>query len=228
LKTTFGYESPYEHLARVMSGYIPQNELDRAVIIGQFEMIQRTVFSAQSGGIEIRHPVEVLTRSDVDSSKAWLITIGDQVVEGFGDPTISNPGYKLYSIDSSNSLKPRIATIEDFSNPCPSTADSGWACGAETSITLTSLFPRNTSLDLMFEVSDQLAGQELEFVLGDATIVGSFEEGIAGVFAKLPNSSAAEVLTIRLKSPDNDSSFEGERFIKPIWGYSRATIGASG
>jgi hypothetical protein len=66
LKTTFGYESPYEHLARVMNGYIPQNELDRAVIIGQFEMIQRTVFSAQSGGIEIRHPIDVLSRSDVD------------------------------------------------------------------------------------------------------------------------------------------------------------------
>jgi phosphoglycerol transferase len=228
LKTTFGYESPYEHLARVLSGYIPQNELDRAVIIGQFEMIQRTVFSAQSGGIEIRHPVDVLSRSDVDPAKAWLITIGDQVVEGFGEPMVSNPGYKLYSIDPSNSLKPRIHTIEDFSNPCPSSSDSGWACGAETSLSLTSPFPRNTSLDLMFEVSDGLAGKELEFVLGDATVVGSFDAGIAGVFAKLPNTGSSEVLTIRLKSPDNDSSFEGERFIKPIWGYSRATIGASG
>ena len=228
LKTTFGSETAYEHLARVMSGYIPQDELDRAVIIGQFEMIQRTVFSSGSGGIEIRHPVDVLSRSDVDPAKAWLITIGDQVVEGFGEPNVSNPGYKLYSLDPSNSLKPRVETIEEFSNSCPGSSDSGWACGAETSISLASMFPRNTSLDLIFEVSDRLAGQEIEFVLGNASIVGSFEAGIAGVFAKFPNSSPTEFLTIRLKSPDNASSFEGKRFIRPIWGHSKATIGASG
>jgi hypothetical protein len=228
LRTTFGYETPYEHLARVMSGYIPQAELDRAVIIGQFEMIQRTVFSAGSGGIEIRHPVDVIARSDIDPSKAWLITIGDQVVDGFGEPTVSNPGYKLYSLDPANSLQPRNETIAEFSNPCSNPSDSDWSCGAETSITLSSPFPRNTSFELVFEVSDWAAGQELEFILGDATIVGSFEEGISGVFAKLPNTTSSEFLTIRLKSPDSTESSAGKPFIRPIWGYSRATIGSAG
>jgi phosphoglycerol transferase len=228
LRTTFGYESPYEHLARLLSGYIPQAELDRAVIIGQLEMIQRTVFSAGSGGIEIRHPVDVISKSEIDPSKAWLIAIGDQVVDGFGEPTVSNPGYKLYSLDPSNSLQPRNETIEDFSNPCSNLSDSDWSCGAETSISLSSPLPRNASLDLVFEVSDWAAGQELEFILGDATIVGSFEEGISGVFAKLPNTTSSESLTIRLKSPDSTASSAGKPFIRPIWGYSRATIGSAG
>ena len=224
LKSTFGYEIAYEHLARVLNGYIPQSELDRSVLIGQFEMIQRTVFSAMTGTAEIRHPVEVLNRTDLDPSKAWLIAIGDQVVEGFGEPTVSGGGYRLYSLDPSNGLRPRNETIDGLTHPCIDTSDPGWSCGAETSVSFKSKFPANSSVDFMFEVSEWAAGKELEFTLGDASLSGQFGKGIASVFIKFTNSSSAETLTVRIKPGSTERSDEGLRLIRPIWGNSKSTI----
>jgi|688.fasta_scaffold178496_2 phosphoglycerol transferase len=224
LKTTFGYEMAYEHLARVLSGYVPQAELDRAVMIGQFEMVQRTVFSSMTGTMEVRHPVDVLSRADVDPSKAWLITIGDQVVEGFGEPTVTNEGYKLYSLNPLNELKPRSQTIETVTNNCPNNSDQGWSCGTETSVFFNSSFPANASVDFIFEVSEWAAGKELEFTLGDAVLIGQFEKGIASVFGKFTNSSSAESLIIRVKSDSTEESQEAVRLIRPIWGNSKVAI----
>jgi hypothetical protein len=177
-----------------------------------------------TGTAEVRHPVDVLSRADIDPSKTWLITIGDQVVEGFGEPTITNEGYKLYSLNPSNELKPRDQTISNVTNPCLDTSDEAWSCGAETSVSFDSSFPANASVDFIFEVSEWAAGKELEFTLGDAVLSGQFEKGIAGVFVKFTNSSSEESLIIRAKSDSTEESQEAVRLIRPIWGNSKVTI----
>jgi hypothetical protein len=224
LRSTFGNELAYEHIARVLNDFIPQGELDRTLLVGQYEMLQRTVFSSLTGKAEIRPPIDFLDASDVDSSKAWLVTIGDQVVTGIGQPTIVGGGYRMYSLDPSNSLIPRTQTIESFSGSCPGASDVGWSCGIETAISLKESFPAGASVDLIIEISEDLSGQELEFVLGDATISGQFEKGISSLFVKFPNSLPAETLTVRVAAGQKNALPNQSKFIRPIWGRAKPTL----
>jgi phosphoglycerol transferase len=224
LKTNFGQELGYENIARVLSEFIPQNETDRTVIYGQNELMQRTVFSARSGGIEIRPESESgLDIADIDPTKAWLVTVGDTVLQGIGEPTIIGLGYKMYSLDPENTLIPRNETVTSFSSACSGEVDAEWACGSETSIVLTSGLSDKATVDLIFELSEAASQNEIEFVLGDASIRGKFGPGISSVFAKFTNTSPADKLTIR--SLPNQSSAIGpqERFIRPMWGNSADT-----
>jgi hypothetical protein len=224
LKTNFGQELGYENIARVLSEFIPQNETDRTVIYGQNELLQRAVFSARSGGIEIRPESESgLDIADIDPTKAWLVTVGDTVLRGIDEPTITGLGYKMYSLDPENTLIPRYETITSFSSACSGKGDAEWACGSETSIVLTSGISNKATVDLIFELSEAASQNEIEFVLGDDSIRGKFEPGISSVFVKFTNTSPADKLTIR--SLPNQSSTIGpqERFIRPMWGYSADT-----
>ena len=42
LKNTLGGELAYEHVARVFHDFLPQGEVDRLLLVGQYEMMQRT------------------------------------------------------------------------------------------------------------------------------------------------------------------------------------------
>lgn len=225
LKTNFGNELAFEHVARVLRDFLPQEELDRALLVGQYEMMQRTIFSSLTGSAEIRSPsAEGLDRKDIDSSKSWLVTIGEQAVIGLPQPSIFGGGYKMYSLDPSNSLKPRSQTIVNFSGNCPEASDAGWSCGIETTIRLHGFFPANASVDLIFEIPEWVSGQELEFVLGDETISGQFEEGISSLFMKFSNSAPTETLIVRVAAV-NKSALENQgKFIRPIWGQAKPTL----
>jgi phosphoglycerol transferase len=225
LKTNFGNELAFEHVARVLRDFLPQEELDRTLLVGQYEMMQRTIFSSLTGSAEIRSPsAEGLDRKDIDSSKTWLVTIGEQAVTGLPQPSIFGGGYKMYSLDPSNSLIPRTQTIESFSGSCPGSSDVGWSCGIETTIALEESFPAGASVDLIIEISEDLSGQELEFVLGDATISGQFEKGISSLFVKFPNSLPAETLTVRVAAGQKNALPNQSKFIRPIWGRAKPTL----
>jgi hypothetical protein len=218
LKTTFGEESGYEHIARILSGYIPQSETDRAMLVGQYEVLQRTAFSSLTGSLEIRPPVAILDKSDVDPSKSWLVTVGDQAVSGFEEPTIVGGGYKMYSLDPSNSLIPRNNTVVSFSNTCETVADSDWACGKETEVILQGGFPSNANVDLIIELSPKASEGEIELVLGGAAISGKLSTGINAVNVKFSNASPVETLLLRSKSSDAVGLNIDSRFVRVLWG----------
>jgi phosphoglycerol transferase len=224
LKTNFGQEMGYENIARVLSEFIPQNETDRTVIYGQNEVLQRTVFSARSGSIEIRPESQSgLNIAEIDPAKAWLVTVGDAVLKGIGNPTIVGLGFNMYSLDSKNSLAPREKTISSFSSACSSEGDAQWACGSETSIVLSSGFSNKATVHLIFELSEAASQNEIEFALGDASIRGKFGPGISSVFIKFTNPSPTDKLTIRSLPDQSGAPGSQEKFMRPMWGYSSET-----
>ena len=219
LKSTFGQEMSYEHIARVLRDFIPQNEVDRTVMYGQYEVLQRTAFSALSGGIEIRSLSEgALEIGGIDQAKAWLLALGDAEVIGFSEPTIVGAGYRMYSLDSSNSLIPRNERVIEFSNACPNIEDSDWACGSMTEVTLQGGFPSNANVDLIIELSPEASEGEIEIVLGGAVASGKFSPGINAINVKFSGTSPVETLLIRAKSSDAIGLGIDSRFVRVLWG----------
>jgi hypothetical protein len=224
LRTTFGAETAYEHVARVLRDFIPQDELDRAVLVGQNEMSQRTIFSSMTGSATVLGNVDSgLDRKDLDASKSWLIAIGEPVLTGFGEPTIKGLGYNMYSLDSGNLLKPRNNPISEFSNLCPTASSAGWACGNEVAIKLEGPIPARANVDLIFELTEDAAESEIELVLGDAVISGKLSAGINAVNVKFSNSTSVDSLVVRLANRESQNDLQPERFLRPIWGLAKTT-----
>ena len=221
LKDTFGEEGGYEHIARILSGYLPQSETDRAVLVGQYEVLQRTAFSSLTGSLDLRPPVGVLDKSDIDPSRSWLVTVGDQAVSGFEEPTIVGGGYKMYSLDPSNSTKPRTTTIESYSGACPGSNSQKWVCGLETRISLNKAFSPSSRVDIILEVSENFAGREFEFTLGDASLKGKLDGGVVALSVKFANSFEEKYLEIKVSGLTSNSQNQNQEFIRPIWASSK-------
>jgi hypothetical protein len=224
LRTTFGEETAYEHVARVLRDFVPQDELDRAVLVGQNESAQRIIFSSMTGGVTILGDVDSgVDREDLDASKSWLIAIGEPLLTGFGEPAIQGLGYSMYSLDSRNLLQPRNSRIFEFSNLCPTSSSAGWACGNEVAIKLEGPLPAMANLDLIFELSEGAAESEIEMVLGDAEISVKLSAGINAVNVKFSNSFSVDSLVVRFTPGENQNNLQSERFLRPIWGLAKTT-----
>jgi hypothetical protein len=218
LRETFGYETAYEHLSRVIRDFLPQEEADRLVAVGQVEMLQRTLFSSLTGSAQIQSPPT--DRTSLDPTRSWLVTIGEPVLTGFEAPTIKSFGYNFYSLDPSNKLTARTDRIHSFSGACPQMIDNDWVCGSETKVVLNQNFPPNANVDLVFEVSKEAAGGEIELVLGEASISGQLSEGLNSVNVKFSNVGFEESLVIRAKDPNRLSLNADSRFVRVLWGLA--------
>ena len=218
LRATFGEETAYEHLARVIRDFLPQDEADRLVAVGQVEMLQRTLFSSLTGSAYIQSPP--IDRATLDPTRSWLLTIGEPVLTGFEDPTIKNFGYSLYSLDSSNKLTPRNNRVLSFSGACPQVTDKDWACGTETKVFLDRSFPTNANVDLIFELSQEAASAEIELILGDAAISGSLSAGLNSMNVKFTNTTPQESLMIKVKNPSGIGLTGESKFVRIVWGLA--------
>jgi phosphoglycerol transferase len=218
LRATFGEETAYEHLSRVIRDFLPQDEADRILLVGQYEMLQRTVFSSLTGSAQIQSsPDGSLDKSSIDPSRSWLLTIGEIPVNGFGAPTIRGFGYNMYSLDPKNTLIPRSNNGVSLSGVCPSAVDAEWACGSETNIFMNRPFPPNANIDLVFELSKEAADGEIELVLGEASISGQLSEGLNSVNVKFSNAGFEESLVIRVKDPTSLNPSADSRFVRVLW-----------
>ena len=218
LRVAFGNQSAYDHVARILNSFLPREESDRVFMVGNLELLQRTVFSALTGSAEIRPSVETLDKSDVDPSRSWVIAFEEQTVTGFDEPTIVGQGFRMYSMDPNNLLSPRTTTIEGFTGTCPEASQQSWACGKELKLTFLSPFSANATVDMIFEVSEWAAGKELEFSLGGSAFVGQFDQGLSSALLRFTNSAPSESMTIRIVSPVAEDSSEVNKLIRPIWG----------
>jgi phosphoglycerol transferase len=218
LKTAFGSEMGYEHIARVVSSFLPQDEADRVVFYGQNEVLQRIVFSSLTGTAQIIPLNDAgIDRSDIESSKSWLIALGDPALRGFGEPTISGGGYDMYSLDESNALAPRVAKEFSGSSPCPESEAPEWSCGTETSVSLGGSFPIGANVDVVLEVSDQAALGEFEFTLGDATVTGPLAPGLNSLNINFQNTKPEKFLVIRHLGAKSESEISPQKFVRVVW-----------
>ncbi len=208
LVANFGQDSVHDQLGRVLRNYLPQEELDRAVLIGDNNTtMERALFGALTGGARaLLAPAEGFELDTLPAGTTWLIKVGEPNVEGLPPALFSGSGYSLYYLGSSPSTAPRKTNLVDFSNPCPDASESSWSCGAETEVILSSTIPQRAQIDVLVNVSELASKGELEFVVGDSVLVGQIPQGGNSLSLQFTNNTEADFLTIRHKGQKEDSS----------------------
>jgi hypothetical protein len=195
----FGKDSTYDQLARVLWNYLPQVELDQTILIGDDSALTaRVLFGTMSGGAtSIQSGEEDIPLESLDPEIRWLVNVGDAGVSGLPSPLITGPTYKIYSLKSDNSLIPRNNDLSSMSNLCVDSATPGWSCGATTLVSFAAPVPALGEVDLIFEVSEQASAGELDFVLGESTLRGTFPQGIYSLTLSFTNASAESEMIIQ-------------------------------
>jgi hypothetical protein len=218
LVTSFGKDSSFDQLGRVLRNYLPQAELDRSALIGENQtLLERALFGALTGEAQmIRAGEEPISLESLGPEISWVVKVGEADITGLPEPLITGSGYTIYSLATGNSLVPRNNDFESASEFCATPTNSGWICGDDTIVSLGAQVPARGELDLMIDVSERVADTELELVLGDSILTGTFPKGIYSVTLSFTNSSPASELIIRSKTPQEDTADEDSRFVRIV------------
>jgi phosphoglycerol transferase len=220
LKANFA-QGVWEHVALVLRGFLPQNELDRVLLVGQYEMLQRTAFSAMTGSASLQSPPEVpLERASLSKDLSWLVVVGDAPLAGFDSPTIRGGVYSLYALDPTNSIEVRTDQVLSFTGSCPEGEWSTWICEDEAEISLQSGFPAESNLSLIIEVEETIASVGLELSIGDSAASVQLEPGLSSLNLQFLNSSSAESLKIRITKNDGEVLPDKRGAIRVLWGVA--------
>jgi len=218
LTTSFGKDSTYDQLGRVLRDYLPQVELDKTVLIGDTAtLMERALFGALTGEAKvIRSGEEAIDIKALDPGIRWVVTVGDANITGLPQALITGPVYSFYSLKVDNSLTPRNNEFASMTALCADPANTGWACGADTLVSFKRAVPASGEIDLIFDVSEQAAAGELEFVLGESVLAGTFPQGIYSLTLSFTNSSAESELIIRSKAAGDSGSTEEVRLVRIV------------
>jgi phosphoglycerol transferase len=202
LTESFGKVDAYQQIGRFLHNYLPKDDLDKTVLFGDDAVaMQRTLFYTLSGGASYL----VGTQSSFDKGlinpdTRWVLVFGEPLTE-LGQSHLTGPGYVLYSLAGQTSDLPKSSELKGISNACDGLVNAGWACGTETAITVEGSFPAKANVDLVIDVSDAIAGTDLEFTLGDSIGVISVPAGRFAVSLSFQNVVEAEKLLIRSNAP---------------------------
>jgi hypothetical protein len=218
LTANFGKDSTYDQLGRVLRNYLPQVELDKTVLIGDNStLMERALFGALTGEAKIiRSGEEALDVETLDPEIRWAVTVGEAKVTGLPQSLILGEGYSIYSLKSDNSLRPRTNGIASMTKLCTDAANMGWVCGRDTLISFTSPVPAFGEIDLIFEVTNEAASSELEFVLGESILAGAFPNGIYSLNLSFTNASAESDLIVRSKSQAGSVSGDEVKLLRIV------------
>jgi phosphoglycerol transferase len=199
LVQNFGQDTTYDHLGRVLRDYIPEDELNQTVLVGDNNTnMERALFTSLSGTARaVLAPAEGLNLAELDNTNRWLVKVGEPVINELGEPTIQGRGYALYSLSDSNTLVPRKNEFLAATSPCSSGDSTGWSCGSETFATLEGLIPQRARLDIVLEISEAAAQRELEFVVGDSSVKGTLPAGVFTTSLSFTNLTANESMIVR-------------------------------
>jgi len=105
-----------------------------------------------------------------------------------------------------------------FSNECLDQSDLGWACGAETEVSLNGEFSPNANVDLVIELSQEASEFEIELVIGDSSVYGKLTPGLNALSVQFSNSEAQEILSIRAKGAEATLLGANSKFVRVLWG----------
>jgi hypothetical protein len=72
------------------------------------------------------------------------------------------------------------------------------------------------NLDLIFDVSERAAASELEFVLGQSVLAGTFPPGIYSLTLSFTNASAESELIIRSKGAVDSGGSQEVRLVRIV------------
>jgi phosphoglycerol transferase len=199
LVTSFGKDSTFDQLGRVLRNYLPQDELDKAILIGDNPTaMERVLFEALTGGAKvIRSSEDAIDVKTMGPDVSWIIQVGEASLTGLPQPLISGPTYSLYSLRTDNLLVPRKNDFGSITGSCLEPENLGWACGTETVIELGRSIPARGEIDLIIDVSEEAALGDLEFALGDSVFAGTLPKGIYSFTINFENTSPQSSITVR-------------------------------
>jgi phosphoglycerol transferase len=177
LHEKFGQDIVSDDLARILRTALPQDQVDRTVIVGPGVVeMDRVLFGVLSGSAR----AHVLTEPSSDLSfvkpeDLWLVTLGEVELEGLNPDAVRGFGYSLHSLSSGAKIEPRGGEPFMLSNLCSSPENTGWACGNETTIEWMYGNPKGEIIDIIFEVKGE--NQEVVLKLGSSQLEGFFSQG---------------------------------------------------
>lgn len=208
LVSNFGQDSVHDQLGRVLKNFLPQAELDRAVLVGDNNTtMERALFGSLSGGAKaILAPEEGFDVANVPPGTLWLVKVGEPLILGIDQPDVSGNGYSLYSLSPQNKLKPRFTELTNFSGQCAQIELSDWSCELSTDVILKEPLGPNAEIDLIVEVSEGASASEIEFIVGDSVLTGSLPAGTSSLTLNFTNAASVDVLTIRSKNQERVDS----------------------
>ena len=214
----FGQDRYADQLGRVLRNYLPQEELDKTVLIGDSGIeMQRALFGALSGGataIKVRE--DVYNVSELTRGTRWVVKVGEPNVVGLDEPVILGPGYSIHSLSKSNSLKPKTAGEFTVTESCTNPTNQGWLCGASAEIRLREAALTSAEVDILIDVSNEAAKSEIEFELGGSRLRLTGSPGILSFTLNFDNSEPASAIFMRSTAGDLPVESEETRFIRVI------------
>ena len=218
LNQNFGGDSVHDQLGRLLHNYLPQGELDRALLVGDDGVqLQRALFSSLSGqaGYITLSGTE-LEMSELDSNISWLVVVGEPNIKGLPNPDLTANGYSLYSLDPANSFAARNSGGFTFSGLCESPDSAEWACGGETVLTFPETLPVNASIDLIVEVSEAASKNPLSLTVGNSVIEALFPSGLSAVTLNFSNISPENTVVISQQESDGVVLSAKNRLLRPV------------
>jgi hypothetical protein len=218
LQNSFGNDTSFDHLGRVLSDYLPQEELDRTVLVGDNNStMERVLFSARTGSATaVLAPTDGFDINELDPNVKWVVRVGEPVVTGLGTATISGPGYSIHNLSSADSFDPRSDDKLAVTNPCESPDDKSWSCGPSVIVSYEFSKGNGTTIDVLLEVSELAAQGEIEFVLGQTVLAGQLPVGIYALALDFPLESVGGELIIRAAAGSPSSSATTEKFVRVV------------
>ena len=218
LQNYFGNDSSFDHLGRVLSDYLPQEELDRTVLVGDKNTsMQRALFSARTGAATpFLVPSTGLDISELDPSVMWVVRVGEPVVTGLATPTISGPGYSIHNLSETSPSAPRSDDKVSVSDQCETSDNEGWSCGPSAIVSYDFIKGNGTAIDILLDVSETAAQGEIEFVLGQTVLTGQLPAGVYALALDFPLESVGGELIVRAGAGSPSDSAMTERFVKVL------------
>ena len=216
LVANFGKDTSLDHLSRVLRDYIPQDELDKSVVVGESHTnVERVLFGSLSGGAKLGQVGEAgFDISNIGPEVNWVVNAGENVVRGFGPPHISGPGFAIYSTNEANRFIPRNNDVLSMAGLC---LDRAWGCGNEVQVKLDSKIGRAGVVDLILDVSEIASKGNIEFVAGDVVLAGQLPPGLFALSLSFPGQSEIGNLIIRA-GLDSEAARSGpaDKFVRVV------------
>jgi phosphoglycerol transferase len=219
LQSTFGRDTTYDHLGRVLRDFLPQDELDRTVLIGDNNTtMERALFSSLSGEARaLLAPLDGVDVTKFEDDVQWIVRVGEPTVSGLGSPVISGDGFSIHKVSSGEPSRPRSNSLVSVSNLCDGGAELGWTCGSSSVVDYRPQASGQVVVDLVLEISDIAAQGDLEFQIGQSSFRGTLPQGNFALTISFAGETKGGQLLIRA-TPESPAAQSGvdQKFVRVI------------
>lgn len=212
----FGADIVSDDLARMLREALPQDQLDRTVLVGLGVVeMDRALFGTLSGSARA-HVVSGVSSdlSFIKPDDLWVVTLGDVQLEGLGPATVNGLSFSMYSLSEEAKITSPAGEQITLGSPCALPENTGWSCGSETSISWAGGVQGGSVLDVIFEVHGD--NQEVVFALGTSRLEGTFKKGVWATTLKFSGEGTAPNLSIVSTVPQVTEATGEEKLVRVL------------